>query len=136
MQKKSYFKSNYQKYIQLYKTVVDQGFWIPGLGMALVSYMQLFILCDIDSHLSDAVCLIAYSHFEEKKHSKMTRFFCFQNEKLMLKFNDVPWFLMSKKNQIIYAHLLKGLQNSPVIRIGPFDKLNLDTFANVINQVN
>lgn len=38
--------------------LVNQGVWVPGLGMALVSYMQLFILCDIGSHLSDSVCII------------------------------------------------------------------------------
>lgn len=54
---------------------------------------------------------------------------------LLLKFHEMPWYLMSKKNQTTYAYLLNRLQNGIIFRVGPFVELNLETFAIVMNEV-
>lgn len=55
---------------------------------------------------------------------------------LVLAFHEMPWFLMSRENQLAYAHLLNRLQNGAVLHMGPFDVLNFETFSNVINKHN
>lgn len=47
------------------------------------------------------------------------------------KLSEMPWYLMSKQNQLTYAHLLNRLQNGAVFHVGPFAELNLVTFSKV-----
>lgn len=54
---------------------------------------------------------------------------------LQQKFKDMPWYLMSRKNQLVYAHLLNRLQHATIVKMGPFDPLNRETFANVSNVI-
>lgn len=49
----------------------------------------------------------------------------------MRKLQDMPWYMMSKKSQLAYAHLLYRLQNGAVFRMGPFDPLNFESLSNV-----
>lgn len=58
-------------------------------------------------------------------------FFWFQNEKLMLKFDEIPWYRMSKRNKRIFVQILNHLQNGVNLRMGPFNELNFETFLNV-----
>lgn len=51
---------------------------------------------------------------------------------LVLKFYGMPWYLMSKQNQLDYAHMLNRLQNGAILRMGPFAELNFETFSKVI----
>lgn len=50
---------------------------------------------------------------------------------LILKFNAMPWYLMSYQNQLAFAHMLNRLQNGSILRIGPFAELNFETFQKV-----
>lgn len=50
---------------------------------------------------------------------------------LVLKLQQMPWYLMSKKNQLSYAHMLNRLQNGAKLRIGPLGKLDFDKFSDV-----
>ncbi|XP_031639326.1 uncharacterized protein LOC116351370 [Contarinia nasturtii] len=81
------------------------GDWTSGLGTAFLTYTQLYILCDIGNEVDLA------------------------NKMLVLKFQKMPWHLMSKENQLRYAHMLNRLQNGAVLRIGPFAELNFETFS-------
>lgn len=51
---------------------------------------------------------------------------------LMLEFYQMSWYLMSRENQLNYAHLLNRLQNGAVLQMGPFDVLSFETLSNVI----
>lgn len=55
-----------------------------------------------------------------------------QNDMLVVKLQEMPWYLMSIENQLAYAHLLNRLQNGVIIRMGPFAELNYEAFSNVI----
>lgn len=44
----------------------------------------------------------------------------------------MPWYLLSKKSQLAYAHLLNRLQNGIVFRMGPFGELNFETLSKVL----
>lgn len=50
---------------------------------------------------------------------------------LVVKLQEMPWYLMSKGNQLAYAHLLNRLQNGADIRMGPFAELNYQTLSDV-----
>lgn len=50
---------------------------------------------------------------------------------LLLKFNELLWYKLSRENQIAYAHTLNRLQKGCVIRMGPFDHLNFATLSQV-----
>lgn len=63
-----------------------------------------------------------------------TLFLLFQNEKLISKLSEMPWYMMSKKSQLGYVHLLNRLQNGAVFRMGPFAELNFETLSNVITH--
>lgn len=52
---------------------------------------------------------------------------------LVLKFQQMAWYKMSKRNQLSYAHLLNRLQNGTKLRMGPFAELNFETFTDVIS---
>lgn len=54
---------------------------------------------------------------------------------MTLKFFRMPWYLMSKENQLSYAHMLNRLQNGAVLRIGPFAELNFETFSKMTNKI-
>lgn len=54
-----------------------------------------------------------------------------QNEMLLDKFHDIPWYRMSKQNKFVYRHLLMRLQCGFDLHCGPFAELNLETFTNV-----
>lgn len=56
---------------------------------------------------------------------------------LLEKLNEMPWYKMSIKNKLAYAHILNRLQHGTVVKMGPFEQLNLDTFTKVknINQL-
>lgn len=55
-----------------------------------------------------------------------------KNEFLVLKLREMPWYLLSKKSQLAYAHLLNRLQNGIVFRMGPFGELNFETLSKVL----
>lgn len=55
----------------------------------------------------------------------------FQNQMLIQKLHEMPWYLMSKKSQLAYAHILNRLQSGIVLQMGPFGELNYETLSNV-----
>lgn len=54
---------------------------------------------------------------------------------LLLKLSELPWYLMSQKNQLEYAQALNRLQNGAVIAMGPFFELNYEIFSDVSNII-
>lgn len=57
--------------------------------------------------------------------------FFFQNEQLLHAFQEMPWYLMSRKNQLTYAHVLYRLQNGYTLRMGPFGATNFKMLTEV-----
>lgn len=55
-----------------------------------------------------------------------------QNHLLLLKLHELPWYLMTRQQQLSYGHLLNGLQNGSVLRMGPFAVLNFEILSDVI----
>lgn len=43
----------------------------------------------------------------------------------------MPWYYLTTKQQIGYAHILNRLQNGTTLQIGPFAALNFEKFTNV-----
>lgn len=50
---------------------------------------------------------------------------------LVLKLSEIPWYFMSRNNQLDYAHALNRLRNGTTLRMGPFSELNFETFCKV-----
>lgn len=50
---------------------------------------------------------------------------------LIRKLHEMPWYLMSIKSQLDYAHLLNRLQNASVLQMGPFGVLNFENLSKV-----
>lgn len=44
----------------------------------------------------------------------------------------MPWYLLPRRKQHTYGHLLNRLQNGAKLKIGPFAQLGFETFSNVI----
>lgn len=59
--------------------------------------------------------------------------FDIQNEMLLSNFHELPWYLMTKKQQMSYAHSLNRLQNGAVFHMGPFAVLNFVVLSDVIS---
>lgn len=53
---------------------------------------------------------------------------------LVLKMHEMPWYLLSQKNQKAYEFILKRLQDGAVLRIRPFAELSFATFTDVMNH--
>lgn len=53
----------------------------------------------------------------------------------MLKLQEMPWYMMSIKSQLAYAHLLNRLQNGVVLRMGPFAELSFETLSDVSRNI-
>lgn len=50
---------------------------------------------------------------------------------LVQKLHEMPWYLMSNRSQLAYAHILNRLENGVVLRMGPFGELNLEALSKV-----
>lgn len=50
---------------------------------------------------------------------------------LVLEMHEMPWYLLSQKNQKAYGFILQRLQDGAVLRIGPFAELNFATLTDV-----
>lgn len=44
----------------------------------------------------------------------------------------MPWYLLTRQQQLSYAHLLNRLQNGSTLRMGPFAVLNRETLSIVM----
>lgn len=102
---------------------------MSGLGIAFVSYTQLYIQCDYGESMRESV---NHPMFMNNLNECVNHFFLlFKNEALLLKLNGMPWYLMSIKSQLAFGHLVNRLQNGAVFRMGPFEELNFETLSNV-----
>lgn len=53
---------------------------------------------------------------------------------MLLKFHEMPWYLLSCKQQLSYAHMLNRLQHGAVLQMGPFGVLNFETLSAVMSH--
>lgn len=110
-----------------------QGIWMSGLGVALSSYAQLYIQCDFGDTLKSSVIIIKW--WEKTIANSLPLCVHWQNSELMLKLQEMPWYMMSIKSQLAYAHLLNRLQNGVVLRMGPFAELSFETLSDVSRNI-
>lgn len=54
-----------------------------------------------------------------------------QNELIYQSLNEIPWYMMSTKEQKDFGHLLFRMQNGLRLTIGPFGELNYEMASDV-----
>lgn len=58
--------------------------------------------------------------------------FSVQRDVIYFKLYDIPWYMMSTEKQLIYLQLLNQMNHGATLQMGPFGKLNFETFNQVI----
>ncbi|XP_031616517.1 odorant receptor 67d-like [Contarinia nasturtii] len=82
-----------------------------GYGLAVVSYIQMAVMCVLGQHISD------------------------RNDRLVTAIYDFKWYLLPKDDQKDVLHMLLRLQNEVSFTIGPFEELNFETLKNLCQKV-